>query len=36
MDAIVAMDDLHRAGKLTDAVYKKRRAQLKDRLKDEL
>ncbi len=36
IDAIVALDDLHRTGKLTDAVYKERRAQLKDRLKDEL
>jgi mono/diheme cytochrome c family protein len=36
MDAIVALDDLHRSGKLTDAVYQQRRLQLKDRLKDEM
>jgi hypothetical protein len=36
IDAIVALDDLHRTGKLTDAVYKERRLQLKNRLKDEL
>ncbi len=36
MDAIVALDDLHRAGKLQDAAYQKRRAELKARLKEDL
>lgn len=33
LDAIVALDDLHREGKLSDAAYKKRRAELKNSLK---
>ncbi|MBI3151527.1 MAG: c-type cytochrome [Chloroflexi bacterium] len=33
MDAIIALDDLHRAGKLSDAAYKQRREELKDALK---
>ncbi len=33
MDAIIALDDLHRAGKLTDEAYKKRRAELTSALK---
>ena len=33
LDAIVALDDLHRAKKLSDEAYQKRRAQLKDILK---
>lgn len=33
MDAILALDDLHRAGKLGDAVYQARRAELKEILK---
>lgn len=33
MDAIIALDDLHRAGKISDEAYKKRRAELKDALK---
>jgi mono/diheme cytochrome c family protein len=33
MDAIIALDDLHRAGKIADEAYKKRRAELKDALK---
>jgi mono/diheme cytochrome c family protein len=33
MDAIIALDDLHRAGKLSDEAYKKRRAELKEALK---
>jgi mono/diheme cytochrome c family protein len=33
MDAIIALDDLHRAGKLSDHAYKQRRAELKDMLK---
>jgi hypothetical protein len=33
MDAILALDDLHRAGKLGDAVYQSRRAELKEILK---
>lgn len=36
MDAIVTLDDLHRAGKISDEVYQKRRAELKARLKEEL
>jgi mono/diheme cytochrome c family protein len=34
MDAILALDDLHRAGRIPDEVYKSRRAQLKRALKD--
>ncbi len=30
MDAIIALDDLHRAGKLSDQAYKQRRAELKN------
>ena len=33
MDAIIALDDLQRAGKLSDAAYKQRRAELKNMLK---
>jgi mono/diheme cytochrome c family protein len=33
LDAIVALDDLHRAKKITDEAYQKRRAELKDILK---
>ena len=33
MDAIIALDDLHRSGKLSDEAYQKRRAELKDALK---
>lgn len=33
MDAIIALDDLHRAGKIADEAYKTRRAELKDALK---
>ncbi|MDP1548252.1 MAG: cytochrome c [Anaerolineales bacterium] len=33
MDAIIALDDLHRSGKLSDEAYKKRRAELKEALK---
>lgn len=33
MDAIIALDDLHRAGKISDEAYQKRRAELKDALK---
>jgi hypothetical protein len=36
MDAIVALDDQHRAGKLNETAYKQRRAELKARLKDDL
>lgn len=32
MDAILALDDLYQDGKLTEEVYRKRRAELKDRL----
>lgn len=33
MDAIIALDDLHRAGKLSDEAYQKRRDELKNVLK---
>jgi len=33
MDAIIALDDLHRTGKLTDEAYQKRREELKNALK---
>lgn len=33
MDAIIALDDLHRAGKLTDEAYQQRRNELKNALK---
>jgi mono/diheme cytochrome c family protein len=33
LDAIIALDDLHRAGKLPDEAYQTRRAELKARLK---
>lgn len=33
MDAIIALDDLHRAGKIPDEAYQRRRAELKDALK---
>ena len=33
LDAIVALDELHRAGKMPDEAYQKRRAELKDILK---
>jgi hypothetical protein len=33
MDAIIALDDLHRAGKIPDEAYQKRRGELKDALK---
>jgi mono/diheme cytochrome c family protein len=36
MDAIIALDDLHRAGKIADEAYETRRAELKARLKELL
>jgi mono/diheme cytochrome c family protein len=33
LDAIVALDDLHRAGRISDEAYQKRRTELKDILK---
>ncbi len=33
MDAIIALDDLHRAGKLSDEAYRARRDELKEKLK---
>jgi mono/diheme cytochrome c family protein len=33
MDAIIALDDLHRAGKLSDEAYQQRRNELKEELK---
>jgi hypothetical protein len=33
MDAIIALDDLHRAKKISDESYQKRRAELKEILK---
>jgi mono/diheme cytochrome c family protein len=35
MDAILALDDLHRAGKISDEAYENRRAELKDILKSK-
>ncbi len=35
LDAIIALDDLHRAGKIPDEAYQSRRAELKARLKQE-
>ena len=34
MDAIIALDDLHRARKISDEAYQKRRAELKEILKE--
>jgi len=34
LDAIIALDDLHRAGKIGDEAYQARRAELKARLRD--
>jgi len=34
LDAILALDDLHRAGKLSDEAYQQRRAELKSKLKE--
>jgi mono/diheme cytochrome c family protein len=34
LDAIIALDDLHRAGKINDESYQQRRAELKARIKD--
>jgi hypothetical protein len=34
MDAIIALDDLYRAKKITDDAYQKRRAELKEILKE--
>jgi hypothetical protein len=34
IDAIIALDDLHRARKISDEAYQKRRAGLKDILKE--
>jgi hypothetical protein len=36
LDAIVALDDLHRARKISDEAYQKRRAELKAILKEKL
>jgi hypothetical protein len=33
MDAIIALDDLHRAGKISDEAYTLRRTELKETLK---
>jgi len=33
LDAIIALDDLHRAGKIPDEAYQSRRAELKAKLK---
>ncbi|HMV97708.1 MAG TPA: c-type cytochrome [Anaerolineales bacterium] len=35
MDAIIALDDLHREGKISDEAYQKRRAELKSALKKQ-
>src|SRR5574341_6181 len=36
MDAIIALDDLHRAKKIPDEAYQKRRAELKEILKEKM
>ncbi len=36
MDAIIALDDLHRAKKISDEAYQKRRAELKEILKEKV
>jgi len=36
IDAILALDDLHRARKISDEAYQKRRAELKDILKEKM
>jgi mono/diheme cytochrome c family protein len=36
IDAIIAVDDLHRAKKISDEAYQKRRAELKDILKEKM
>ena len=36
MDAIIALDDLKNAKKIPDAAYRKRRAELKERLREEM
>jgi mono/diheme cytochrome c family protein len=36
MDAIIALDDLHRAKKISDETYQKRRAELKEILKGKM
>ena len=36
MDAIIALDDLHRARKISDEAYQKRRAELKEILKGKM
>jgi hypothetical protein len=36
MDAILALDDLYKDGKLPEAAYLERRAELKQRLKDNM
>jgi mono/diheme cytochrome c family protein len=36
MDAIIALDDLHGMKKISEKVYKKRRAELKEKLKAEM
>ena len=36
MDAIIALDDLHRAKKISDEAYQKRRAELKEILKGKM
>jgi hypothetical protein len=36
MDAIIALDDLKNAKKIPSDVYRKRRAELKERLREEM
>lgn len=36
MDAIIALDDLYRAKKISEDVYQKRRGELKERLRNEI
>ena len=36
IDAIIAVDDLHRAKKISDEAYQKRRTELKEILKEKM
>ena len=36
MEAIIALDDLHRAGKIPESAYQQRRAELKEQLRSRL
>jgi hypothetical protein len=36
IDAIIALDDLHRSKKISDTAYQNRRAELKEILKEKM